>query len=391
MSRAILGFAVLLVLGSFCWSMFMMKGLDLEFNPLLPQLIGDSNKIDFALNDLQFQAKQASQIEFIAALNCNMSELMQSPDFQRSVKWENGHVTIANCSLDAIDRNFARKCIRDFAPNGITLIGDSLTRYQYLNLVHFLEHGTWITDASNLMPSENEHTFGNWTNFYKITNQRVRGHEICDCHRIEGQFDSIMENRYYDDGDIKITYLQLFGPISRVRMHDVSLLNLSSCRESRCVQSLCQPADCAPSVLPLDDIGTILHPGTFPRMAGIVPASHVFLNAGLWWLDNNISAHKKFLVEEVFRFRSVTPGVQVHWKMTTATKGHNRPDFEFARSLVKSGAFDSVYDSWSLTLNIAEQHQNLMWDPMHFYGPVYQGLNQALIALVCSLGISKVT
>ncbi len=95
--------------------------------------------------------------------------------------------------------------------------------------------------------------------------------------------------------------------------------------------------------------------------------------------------NEKFLVEEVFKYRNANPGVQLHWKMTTANQKHNRPEFDFAWSLVKSGAFDSVYDSWSLTFNLVEHHPNLMWDPLHFYGPVYQFLNQVLIAHVCSV------
>jgi hypothetical protein len=242
-----------------------------------------------------------------------------------------------------------------------------------------------------LKPSEKEGKFGNWTEFYQITNQRS-GHKICDCHRIRNEYDSIIENRYYDDGDIKITYIQLFGSTSHMRGHRVSLLNLSSCRESRCAQTLCQPGMCAPSILPLDDFGTILQPGTFRRAAGSIPSSHVFLNAGVWWKvkgKNSLAPHKEFVVREVLNFKNDNPGVRVHWKMTTASKIRYSPEFEFAWSLVKSGAFDSVYDAWSLTVKIVEENPELMWDANHFEGPAYKGLNQALIAYLWSLGKEK--
>ena len=171
-------------------------------------------------------------------------------------------------------------------------------------------------------------------------------------------------------------------------MHNVSLLNLSSCMQSQCTQSLCQPGECSPSVLPVDEVGTILQPGVFSRMAGSVPASHIFFNSGLWYLvngKNGFTVHEKVLVEEVFKFRNATPDVQVHWKMTTSSKHRNAPEFDFVRSLVKSGAFDSWYDTWSLTAKVVNQYPQLLWDPSHFDAKVYRGLNQALIAYLWSV------
>jgi hypothetical protein len=355
----------------------------------LNERLGDS-----AQHFSELRSTQSVRDWLTTGLNCNMSELMQNKKMRSYVKWNHGfgygtNLSIENCSLHIIDRSTARKCLLEAAPNGITFMGDSVTRYQYLNLVHFLEHGIWNSDSSK--PNENGHKFGSWNEFLRTTNQRLGGHEICDCHRLDSRDTNAIENRYYADGDVKIAHLQLFGRHSRVRIHNVTMLNLSSCSQSRCVQSLCQPGECASSVLPLDDIGTILQPGTFQRMAGSIPSSHIFLNAGLWWQANGGNSfvnHQRFIIDEVLRFRNATPGVKVHWKMTTAKKGV-RPEFEFARSLVDSGAFDSIYDAWSLTADITEHYPELMWDLSHFEGPVYQGLNQALLAYLCSLSKEK--
>jgi hypothetical protein len=410
--RLCLSVLVSLILGTCVTTVWQMVGPVFKFNLFQPMI-----KDSAAMAGLQIQAMKptialpstrkpstldsttshrgASQHKFTPALNCNMSGLMQSEFFQNDIKWNNENLSISNCSLDSIDRNFARQCIKEAAPNGIIFMGDSVTRYQYLNLVHYLEHGTWNTDPSKSKPSENAQKFESWTEYYQITNQRLGGHEICDCHRKQrgpgdwSVHNTTVENRYYNDGDIKIAYMQVFGPNQLVQMHSVSLLNISSCNQSRCVQSLCQPGACAPSILPVDYVGTFLQPGVFQRMAGSVPSSHIFLNAGLWWLkdkENGFAVHKQFVIDEVLRFRKVAPGVQVHWKMTTASKRGNKPEFEFARSLVKSGAVDSVYDAWSLTATVPAQHPELMWDTLHFDGPVYQGLNQALIAYLWSLG-----
>ncbi len=183
------------------------------------------------------------------------------------------------------------------APNGLVIIGDSLSRYQYLNLVNFLEHGTWVTDPTHLKPSENEHKFdGGRVEFYQITNQRLGWHEICDCYRGNG----ILENRYYINGDVKVSYMKLFGSDSHVLVHDTSLMNISSCVKSTCVQGFASLV-----IAPLSPSrGTILQPGTLRRMfASVAP----------------IPVHEmQALLDEARKIRVDSPTVQLHWKMTTA-------------------------------------------------------------------------
>jgi GDSL/SGNH-like Acyl-Esterase family found in Pmr5 and Cas1p len=47
----------------------------------------------------------------------------------------------------------------------LVLIGDSLTRYQYLSLVYFLESGNWSSDYPNQMW---EKDFKSWNHFYQV-------------------------------------------------------------------------------------------------------------------------------------------------------------------------------------------------------------------------------
>lgn len=338
---------------------------------------------------------------------CNMLKLMQRSDFHSLVNWNlttdvnsTDGITVDNCNLHTIDRDFARRVIRDAAPNGLVLIGDSLTRYQYLNLVNFLENGSWMTDPTNMMPSENEHTFaGGWAEFYNVTNRRLNGHEICDCYRNE-TFNpaEIIENRYYIHGDVKVSYLQLFGP-GQILMHNTTMMNISSCSYSTCVQSFCQPGECFTSLLPVDNMGSILHPGTLSKMVASVAPSQVFLNAGLWWIgdcgvNNFLDQSKQTLLDELTKIKESNPNIQVHWKMTTASMSINPTELEFARhlmerkfarNLMKSGGLESYYDTFSLTAQIVEHFPSFFWDVRHFVAPVYKGLNQALIAYLWSL------
>jgi hypothetical protein len=47
----------------------------------------------------------------------------------------------------------------------ISFIGDSVTRYQYLNLVHFRTHGEWYSSPS----LELQGMWTSWNEFYKGT------------------------------------------------------------------------------------------------------------------------------------------------------------------------------------------------------------------------------
>eukprot|EP00759_Apiculatamorpha_spiralis_P053281 PhF_6_TR6152/c1_g1_i2/m.9147 len=99
----------------------------------------------------------------------------------------------------------------------ILMIGDSLQRYLYLNLVNYLEHGVWSSNPQY----EWEKNFPSWMHFFQASNQNLRGHELCDCHRLErnvseGEYNwsSVRENRYYHTGgpyNVRVTFLMQLG------------------------------------------------------------------------------------------------------------------------------------------------------------------------------------
>lgn len=330
-------------------------------------------------------------------LQCNMSQLMIQNNFSDYVSWTVDQdnvwqISVTGCRLDLIDHEGARKIIRETAPHGLAIIGDSLSRYQYLNLVYFLEHGKWHADAHR--PNEVEKSFDSWFEFYRVTNERLRGHELCDCHR-DNTKDTTIENRYYAHEAVKVSYVQLFGEDYPVFMHDPVLLNHSSpCLKTGCMQRLCEPGYCHPSIPPIIHLGSILQTGTiFRLMDRHRKYSQVFINAGLWWIQDGqnqfANRHATLLLEEMAQFHQVFPGVKVHWKTTTASKLQDAqdysPELDFARKLVESEAFVSFFDAWALTTKVVRQHPELLWDNLHFFTPVYKGLNLVLLAYLASL------
>jgi hypothetical protein len=83
----------------------------------------------------------------------------------------------------------------------IVFIGDSVTRYQYLNLAFFLERGKWpgplLTDEEMDGNPCCEKSFKDliWERFYFQTNSALHGNELCDCWRVDGP--NMIENRRY--------------------------------------------------------------------------------------------------------------------------------------------------------------------------------------------------
>ena len=94
----------------------------------------------------------------------------------------------------------------------ILILGDSIARYQYVNLVRFLERGVWDAEEP---PGEIEVSFNtNWNWYFNVTTARNGGREICDCWRglVNDDWKS-QENHYYfnEAAGVRITYLQVHG------------------------------------------------------------------------------------------------------------------------------------------------------------------------------------
>lgn len=324
----------------------------------------------------------------LLALNCSMKALMQSSLFFSLVHWkydlDQKHLVLSidGCNLDVIDQDFAKRCILRNSPEGIRFMGDSLTRYQYLNLVHFLATGNWTSDTT--MPNENEERFSSWDEFYRITNLRLQGREICDCQRANGLR---MENRYYEHGQIMISYNQIFGLSDEILVNDLQLLNKSSCKHSACQQGLCLPGACGSSQS-LKNLGTISTPGALQKIFELFPSSDIFFNAGLWWISSEkkstFPTMKGHFSEEVFNARKSGVKSRFHWKMTTESAAKSHPEYNFAKDLVDSATVDDIFDSLSITSPVFLNFPEMRWDAVHFETDIYVGLNLALISFICS-------
>ena len=106
----------------------------------------------------------------------------------------------------------------------ILFLGDSVTRFQFLNLARFVHTGWWTGPLPNL-----EVTFdfgGGWDAFSSMHGELFGGAQACDCspywanglpHRIE--------SHYYRARGVRLSFAFARGPGANISMHEPTLVN----------------------------------------------------------------------------------------------------------------------------------------------------------------------
>lgn len=102
----------------------------------------------------------------------------------------------------------------------IAFFGDSVTRYQYIDLIHLLHTGKWTPERSGKDDRNNmmfEKTFESQLDMYNFQYDYFDKKEICDCYRADTDkgmdLDNIYVNRYYmdEERDNYVTYIARLG------------------------------------------------------------------------------------------------------------------------------------------------------------------------------------
>jgi len=273
--------------------------------------------------------------------------------------------------------------VREKHLNGksILFIGDSLTRYQYLNLVYFLASGAW---SSPFPHNENEKEFASWTQFYITTTQRNK-YEICDCYR-GNSMQSIVENRYFSIHNINISYIQYFMPSNGIKFHEQSYLNVD-CLQSNTGQTCqqgCLPGACTQETGPFIPSRPVTADGVIRSIVSRLHLTDIVTNIGIWGggIDNSSMAEE---IGRVFRneLKDGFDNISLHWKMTTHVQGFSLSSDRYTAEkagadILKNKYGWTVYDTWMLTHGL-EKYPLAYWDAMHFVPFVYQYLNRYLI------------
>lgn len=282
----------------------------------------------------------------------------------------------------------------------ISFIGDSVTRYQYLNLVHFIAHGRWYSDYPSF---EQEPLWSSWLDFYQGTTARLTtkdgvSRERCDCYRNPN--DSLTrENRYFEDSELNlsISYIQFSVGISKRGM-DYNKLDLSDCQEGLgCSQAECSPGSCSETHWFAKD-----HMDLLEHIASTIHPDTVVFNSGIWHrlynpLDPGFTSPE--LIKDLIALAKRLPqfGIQrLIWKTTTAALegGNNQLGAAEVDTLIQAlepnggGTSWNVFDAYSITSSVFETGRRVnipvSWDSIHFLPDVYRGLNEVLLTNILS-------
>ncbi len=251
----------------------------------------------------------------------------------------------------------------------IVLMGDSLTRYQYLDLVYFLSHnGTWVQrdDQPNMVI---EGTHPNWNSFYNYTNFVLKPYEECDCYRHHGRNNVNLstENRYFHDRERnnKVTYLNKFGDHPFKTSWNVSdVHNNHTMVTSASDLNFIYEGDWVNTMK--DFVCKMEEPITTPSVRVLL------FNAGIW--PNNKHLKNVTIQKEIVNaLRSCN--ITSIYKSTTS-----RAMKEYERQLCNMT--DLCFDiSWTDPLVPSEHY----WDKNHFLNPIYSMLNIHLLSILAAM------
>ena len=263
----------------------------------------------------------------------------------------------------------ARACLSN---KTIVFIGDSLTRYQYLNLVHFLHTGEW---ESNYPRNENEHEWHNWTMFFAGTSARLGCNEYCDCFRNE--HGHVKENRLYYDRrwNIKV-YLFLWLPSDiPLKFESFPPFDIfhQQCYNSERLYSVFSPQPTYYKMYKAHEVIDFLTEVVKP-----LNSTHLFINQGRWPFPE-----LQMSLSQLFIKTLINVSDNVYWKKTTVgLDGKIIADNpEFISNLLSSGG--RIFDAERMTQGLAGEAL-AYWDGAHFQWFVYKELNSFMLLELCT-------
>ena len=269
---------------------------------------------------------------------------------------------------------------KDHRPSGLRLVlmGDSLTRYQYVSLAYFLRHGHWFNESKVDPHLVNEHSYGSFEKFFEATTAELSPYERCDCYRpnkpIRSIFHVVTENRYFWEPthDNAVAFITLFGSNRRYHgsfspedaFHDIDKykFNHSLFRPEQLIWKMSEWHEVVEKhVAQLD-----------PKM------THVVMNAGAWKNDFASSqVAREQLTESVHQANMTSI-----WK--TTTRGiwppYNQQPYrgtEVSDPLMCGLADDCFNLSWTRDI-----YSNYSWEGRHYYEPIYRIFNEELMEMI---------
>lgn len=277
------------------------------------------------------------------------------------------------CSLRRLTASEARQCLSN---KTLTFVGDSISRYQYLSLAHFLVHGRFIQRYSddNGTSLTNEHTWPSWPEFYSkgsqqlhVNSSTVTSTESCDCYRVPNEPIREFRTLIIHSGHaqrIRIEYQQAFG-------QDGAKTSLVEDTLRGMRESIANNTD--------------------------VQMHYIMANMGAWVQVGQFEPSNLTLFMSIHQQVFNAPNILLHrsqqrlqliWKTTT----HRDDEASYAQSgrgwmysldgLARFWRWH-ILDAFSMTQRMSNLGIASMWDRLHFEPFVYDQLNDVLLNGIC--------
>ena len=261
----------------------------------------------------------------------------------------------------------------------IVFVGDSLTRYQYLNLVNFFHTNSW---HKNVHPSlEVEGEWRSWKSFHLGGFLRFGCEEICDCYRDNAENGPWKENRHYYNVWLNLSIdVYLWLPEKNIRGN--SAPNASEyhklCSDWR--SYLNYLSEYSPESEYTYNILDF-----FDKELKKLKPDVLVVNQGFWSLPSLRDTADTTYMK---KFVSLAKGVssRVVWKTTTSRCGINDTGIDtptFRDSLRSLGV--EIFDAFMITKDVAKLNSNVLrvcWDTLHYYPFVYRELNKMFLDFI---------
>lgn len=257
----------------------------------------------------------------------------------------------------------------------VVFVGDSLTRYQYLDLTYYLRHRQFVFKKTMNHHILLEKTWENWHSFMRNTNHLLAPYEMCDCYRNDHyDFNEAYENRYYVDDrlNISISYFSYLGSAFAIKGRWLPGCNNDSLRQP--------PATFDPprwEYQHLHDFITNVLSTLRPRTFLLV------LNSGLW-RDNFDDQDYAMRVAAA----AVAVADHVVWKTTNCRRSQVVPETR-SRAPLEGDTFMCSFPADTMgCFDLSWTFDNLTredyWDEGHFMPPVYQQVNVQFLSFLQS-------
>ena len=333
-----------------------------------------------------------SVIMHLVVFSFTISTALDTNMFAETAKWNvtsnnnhEWHHIISNNSFSRKRTNLQAK--DSLQHKRIVIIGDSVTRYQYMNLINFLHFNSWISERpwiewehewikhDGIVNGSDGRLLGDWQEYFVGTSARFGGAEFCDCSRLAVP-GVLKENRHYHDSrhNLSISFFLWFPPT-----FPVQVLPVPSARDFYSLRS--EPWSRGCSSLNASFTSTFGNINLFLTefIKPLVP-DYVIINQGFWEypsIHNSTSGLQDFVAALKASSRKAI------WKTTTATHqcgGETAPENSTFLTFLKSSGID-VYDAFSFTKGVSIK-SDAYFDGVHFQPFVYRELNKRLLEMI---------